>query len=139
MTIHTLSVPLHPIHTLFIPFHAIHTPLVPVGAGVVGMMGGDACVALVPLHTIPPHAHGSRQIVAPTAAHTKTHACLLQPFVRQPLFNRVLVQRPRIVTAVIEKTSFPLVILLLIEFARQILPVLQAHTIVFLAALVRHK
>src|SRR5260370_31930967 len=92
-------------------------------------------VALVPFHTIPTHTYGSRQIVAPAAAHAKTHACLLQPSVRQALFNRVLVQRPGVVAAVIEKTSFPLVILLVIELAREILTVLQAHAVVFLSTL----
>src|SRR5438034_11217322 len=58
-----------------------------------------------------------------------------QPLVRQPLFDRVLIVRPGVLLAVIEETRSPLIIILIIQFARDIFPIFQAHAIILLAAL----
>src|SRR5947207_6593998 len=60
---------------------------------------------------------------------------LFQPLVRQSLFDRVFIVRPGVLLAVIEETHSSLIIILIIQFALDIFPIFQAHTIVLLAAL----
>src|SRR5260370_2600775 len=85
-------------------------------------------------HPVSLHARGGWEIIASIAPHTGASAMLFEPLVRQPFLERIFIDGPGVFLAVIEESCFPLVVQLVIQFARDELSILQAHTIVLLAA-----
>src|SRR5437588_3356390 len=81
------------------------------------------------------YEHRKWQIIAAIAPHAHSHAVFFEPLVRQPFLELVLVKGPGILLAIVQESRLPIAIELIVQFARDELPILQAHAVILLAAL----
>src|SRR5438876_862874 len=86
-------------------------------------------------HPVRTYAQGVWQIFTSIAPHTRPSALLFEPLIWQPFPDRVFIVRPGIFLVEIKETCSPLVIVLVIQFARDEFPIFQAHAIILLTAL----
>src|SRR6202011_6042703 len=79
--------------------------------------------------------HRKWEIIAAIAPHAHSRAVFFEPLVRQPFLECVLVKGPGILLAIVQESRSPVAIELVVQFARDELPILQAHAVILLAAL----